>query len=85
MTDILHRVQSPQAEVILAQYERLAEKVRAVKQDIAVNQVLIHSVQSFLVRALESHRQALPEGDLYSESGSRQQQHVPAAVIRRRG
>ncbi|HBR49334.1 MAG TPA: hypothetical protein DEA71_04540 [Nitrospira sp.] len=85
LTDILHRVQSPQAEVILAQYERLAEKVRAVKQDIAVNQVLIHSVQSFLVRALESHRQALPEGDLYSESGSRQQQHVPAAVIRRRG
>jgi hypothetical protein len=27
----------------------------------------------------------LPEGDLYSELGSRQQHHVPAAVIRRQG
>lgn len=85
LTDILHRVQSPQARVILAQYERLAAKVRAVKQDIAANQVLIHSVQSFLFRALEAHRQSLPEGDLYSELGARQQHHVPAAVIRRQG
>ena len=85
ITDILHRVDSPQAAVILRQYEHLAEKVRAVKQDIAANQVLIHSVQSFLLRALEAHRQSLPEGDLYSDSGSRQQQHVPAAVIRRQG
>jgi FlgN protein len=85
VTEILHRVQSPQAGIILAQYERLADKVRAVKQDIAANQVLIHSVQSFLLRALDAHRQSLPEADLYSESGSRQQHHVPAAVVRRRG
>ncbi|HRI37830.1 MAG TPA: flagellar export chaperone FlgN [Nitrospira sp.] len=85
ITEILHRVQSPQTGVILEKYERLAEKVRAVKQDIAANQVLIHSVQSFLFRALEAHRQALPEGDLYSELGSRQQHQVPAAVIRRQG
>lgn len=85
VTEILHRVQSAQAGVILEQYERLAEKIRAVKQDIAANQVLIHSVQSFLFRALEAHRQSLPDGDLYSELGARQQHHVPAAVIRRQG
>ncbi len=85
VTEILHRVQSPEAGMILQQYERLAEKVRAVKQDIAANQVLIHSVQSFLLRAIDAHRQALPDGALYSESGSRQHQHVPAAVIRRQG
>jgi predicted transcriptional regulator len=85
VTEILHRAQCPQAGTMLQQYERLAEKVRTVKQDIAANQVLIQGVQSFLLRALEAHRQSLPEGDLYSESGSRQQQHVPAAVIRRQG
>lgn len=85
VTEILHRVQSAQAGVILEQYEH-AEKIRAVKQDIAANQVLIHSVQSFLfLRALEAHRQSLPDGDLYLELGARQQHHVPAAVIRRQG
>jgi hypothetical protein len=83
--EILHRAQSPQAGMILQQYERLAEKVRTVKQDIAVNQVLINNVQSFLLRAMEAHRQSLPAGDLYSESGGRQRNSVPAAVIRRQG
>ena len=83
--EILHRAQGPQAGMILQQYERLAEKVRAVKQDIAVNQVLINNVQSFLLRAMEVHRQSLPPGDLYSESGGRQQNSMPAAVIRRQG
>jgi predicted transcriptional regulator len=44
VTEILHRAQSPQTEIILQQYERLAERVRAVKQDIAANQVLIHKI-----------------------------------------
>jgi hypothetical protein len=85
LTEILHRVQSPQAGLILQQYERLADKVRTVKQDIAVNQLLIKNVQSFLVRAMEAHRQPPPGGDLYSMSGSQKQSSMPAALIRRQG
>lgn len=83
--EILQRAHGPQAGVILQQYEQLAEKVRSVKQEIAVNQVLINNVQSFLLRAMEVHRQSLPAGDLYSESGGRQHHSMPAAVIRRQG
>lgn len=83
--EILQRAQGAQAGMILRQYEQLAEKVREVKQDIAVNQVLINNVQSFLLRAMEVHRQSLPAGELYSESGGRQPHSMPAAVIRRQG
>lgn len=85
LTEILHRVQNPQAGVILQQYERLAEKVRAVKQDISVNQLLIKNIQSFLIRAMEAHRQPPKGEDLYTVSGCRSKMGVPAALIRQRG
>jgi FlgN protein len=85
LTEILRRTQSPQAGIILEQYERLAEKVRTVKHDIAVNQVLIKSVQSFLIRAMEAHRQPPPGDDLYTVSGSRSKSGMPAALIKRQG
>lgn len=85
LIDILRQAHSPQAEVILQQYERLADKVRAVKHDIAVNQLLIKNVQSFLIRALEAHRQPPPGEDLYTVSGSRSNSGMPAALIRREG
>ena len=85
LTEILRRTQSPQAGIILEQYERLAEKVRAVKHDIAVNQVLIKSIQSFLIRAMEAHRQPPPGDDLYTVSGSRSKSGMPAALIKRQG
>lgn len=85
LTEILRRTQSPQAGIILEQYERLAEKVRVVKHDIAVNQVLIKSVQSFLIRAMEAHRQPPPGDALYTVSGSRSNSAVSAALIKRQG
>ena len=85
LTEILHRVQIPQAGAILRQYERLAEKVRAVKQDISVNQLLIKNVQSFLIRAMEAHRQPAKGEDLYTVSGCRSKMSVPAALIKQRG
>lgn len=85
LTEILRRTQSPQAGTILEQYERLAEKVRTVKHDIAVNQVLIKNIQSFLIRAMEAHRQPPPGDDLYTESGSRSKSGVLATLIRRQG
>jgi FlgN protein len=85
LTEILRRTHSPQAGSILEQYERLAEKVRAVKHDIAVNQVLIKSVQSFLIRAMEAHHQPPPEDALYTVSGSRSNSGMSAALIKRQG
>lgn len=85
LTEILRRTQHPQAGIILEQYERLADKVRAVKHDIAANQLLIKNVQSFLIRAMEIHRQPPPGDDLYTMSGSRGHSIMPAALIRRQG
>jgi hypothetical protein len=85
LTEILRRIQSPQAGIILEQYERLADKVRAVKHDIEVNQLLIKNVQSFLIRAMEAHRQTPPGDDLYTVSGSRSQSGMRASLIRRQG
>lgn len=85
LTEILRRAQCPQGAGILQQYERLAEKVRAVKQDIAVNQLLIKNVQMFLVRAMEAHRQPPPGADLYSLSGAQKNSSMPAALIRLQG
>lgn len=85
ITEILHRVQSPQAGVVLQQYERLAEKARAMKQEISVNQLLIKNIQSFLIRAMEAHRQPLQGEELYSVSGHGSKRSMPAALIRRQG
>jgi len=85
LTNILQRTKSPQAQAILQQYERLAAQVRTVQQDIAVNQVLVNNIQSFLVRALEAHRQPAPESDVYSMFGGRNAGGTPATLIRRKG
>ena len=85
LTHILQRMKNPQAHAILQQYEQLAEQVRAVQQDIAVNQVLVKNIQSFLVRALEAHRQPAPENDVYSLLGGRNTSGMPAPLIRRKG
>ena len=85
LPDILRRTRSPKAGAILQQYERLAERVRTVQRDIAVNQLLVKNIQSFIVRALEAHRQPDPESDVYSISGGRNTGGTPAALIRRKG
>jgi hypothetical protein len=85
VTEILHRAQSPQTEIILQQYERLEERVRAVKQDIGVNQILINNVQSFLMRAAEAHRQGATEENLYSAPGARGLVASQAVLIERKG
>lgn len=85
VTEILHQTQDPQAGAILRQYEKLAEKVRSVKQDIGVNQILINNVQSFLMRAAEAHRQGATEEDLYSASGAPGLVSRQAVLIKRKG
>ncbi len=84
-TQILQRMKHPQTHAVLEQYERLAARVRTVQQDIAVNQVLVKNIQSFLARALEAHRQPAPESDVYSMLGGRNTSGMPATLIRRKG
>jgi uncharacterized membrane protein YheB (UPF0754 family) len=85
LPDILQRIKSSQALAGLELYERLADRVRAVQQDIAVNQLLVKNIQSFIVRALEAHRQTAPESDVYSKSGGRSSSGTPATLIRCKG
>lgn len=85
LPDILRRMKSPQADAVLQLYERLAERVRTVQRDIAVNQLLVKNIQSFIARALEAHRQPDPESDVYSISGGQNAGGAPAALIRRKG
>lgn len=85
LADILLRMKNPQAQAILQQYERLADRVRTVQQDIAVSQVLVKNIQSFIVRALEAHRQPASESDVYSMLGGRDIGGTPATLIRRKG
>lgn len=85
LAEIVYRTGNPQAGVILEQYEGLAKKVRAVKQDIEVNQLLIKNTQAFFIRAMEAHRQPELADDLYSVVGSQSKQTMPAALIRRQG
>ncbi len=85
LTEILRRVQSQQADLILKQYEGLAEKVRAVKQDIAVNQLLIKNVHGFLIRAADAHRERPQDEDLYSEYGVRGAGMRQAVLLTRKG
>lgn len=85
LPDILQRIESPQALAILEQYERLADRVRTVQQDIAVNQLLVKNIQSFIIRALEAHRQPASECDVYSISGGRSSSGTLATLIRRQG
>lgn len=85
LPDLLQRMKTPQAQAALERYERLADRVRTVQQDIAVNQLLVKNIQSFLVRALEAHRQSGLESDVYSISGARSTGGTPATLIRRKG
>ena len=85
LTEILYRTGSPEVGVILQQYERLAKKVRELKQDIEVNQLLIKNTQAFFMRAMDAHHQLVPGDDLYSVLGCRSKSNMPAALIRRQG
>lgn len=85
LTDVLHRSEGPGGEAVLRQYERLAEKARALKQDIAVNQLLIQNVQSFLTRAADVRRSGAQEDELYSASGVRGTIAGPAVLLKRQG
>ncbi len=85
LPDVLRRMKTPQAQAALERYERLADQVRTVQQDIAVNGLLVKNIQSFIVRALEAHRQPGPDSDGYSISGARNTGGTTATLIRRKG
>jgi len=66
-------------------HERLAAKVRALRQDTAVNEVLVAGIQTLCRKAMHLSREALPEQGTYSASGESQRAGIGGAMLRLRG
>jgi flagellar biosynthesis/type III secretory pathway chaperone len=66
-------------------HERLREKVRILRQDTAVNALLVAGIQTLCRKAMHLSMQALPEQGTYSSSGESQRVGVGGAMLRQRG
>lgn len=66
-------------------HERLTEKVRILRQDTAVNALLVAGIQTLCRKAMHLSVQALPEQGTYSSSGESQRVGVGGAMLRQRG
>lgn len=66
-------------------HERLTAKVRALRQDTAVNAVLIAGIQTLCRKAIHLSSEALPERGTYSSSGEPQRVGIAGAMLGQRG
>jgi flagellar biosynthesis/type III secretory pathway chaperone len=66
-------------------HERLTVKVRALRQDTAVNALLVAGIQTLCRKAMHLSRLALPEQGTYSSSGESQRVGTGGTMFRRRG
>lgn len=66
-------------------HERLTAKVRTLRQDTAVNALLVAGIQTLCRKAMHLSREALPEQSTYSPSGESQRAGVGGMMLRQRG
>jgi flagellar biosynthesis/type III secretory pathway chaperone len=66
-------------------HERLAAKVRALRQDTAVNALLVAGVQTLCRKAMHLSGEALPQQGTYSASGESQRVRIGGTMLRQRG
>lgn len=66
-------------------HERLTTKVRALRQDTAVNAVLVAGIQTLCRKAMHLTSEALPEQGIYSASGESQRVEIGGTMLRQRG
>ncbi|MDH4186928.1 MAG: flagellar protein FlgN [Nitrospira sp.] len=66
-------------------HERLAEKVRTVRQDTAMNALLVSGIQTLCRNAMHLSMKVLPEQGLYSSSGTSQRVGTGGIIMRQRG
>jgi len=66
-------------------HERLAEKVRVLRQETAVNGLLVAGIQTLCRKAMHLTGEALPKRDTYSASGESQRVGIGGTMLRQRG
>jgi flagellar biosynthesis/type III secretory pathway chaperone len=66
-------------------HERLAEKVRVLRQETAVNGMLVAGIQTLCRKAMHLTGEALPKRDTYSSSGESQRVGIGGTMLRQRG
>lgn len=66
-------------------HERLTAKVRALRQDTAVNALLVAGIQTLCRKAMYLSAEALPEQGTYSSSGESQRVGIGGSMFRQRG
>jgi len=66
-------------------HERLTAKVRALRQDTAVNALLVAGIQTLCRKAMHLSAEALPEQGTYSSSGESQRVGTGGSMFRQRG
>jgi len=66
-------------------HERLTAKVRALRQDTAVNAGLVAGIQTLCRKAMHLSSEALPEQGTYSSSGESQRAGIGGSILRQRG
>lgn len=82
---IIDRLDPQDKRAVERCHERLAAKVRALRQDTAVNALLVAGIQTLCRKAMHLSAEALPEQGTYSSSGESQRVGTGSAMFRQRG
>lgn len=82
---IIDRLDQREKQAVERCHERLAGKVRALRQDTAVNGLLVTGIQTLCRKAMHLTEEALPKRDTYSSSGESQRVGIGGTMLRQRG
>ncbi|MCX5724613.1 MAG: flagellar export chaperone FlgN [Nitrospirae bacterium] len=82
---VISRLDQPDKRNVERCHERLTAKVRALREDTAVNAVLMAGIQTLCRKAMHLSMEALPEQGIYSASGESQRVGLGGAMLRQRG
>ncbi len=85
LQDVIDRLDRREQQDIERCHERLAAKVRALRQETVVNEVLVAGIQTLCRKAMHLSIEALPERGTYSASGESQRAGIGGAMLRQRG
>ena len=82
---VIDRLDQPDKRDVERCHERLTGKVRALRQETAVNGLLVAGIQTLCRKAMHLTGEALPKRDTYSSSGESQRVEIGGTMLRQRG
>ena len=82
---IIDRLDQPDKREVERCHERLTAKVRALRQETAVNALLVAGIQTLCRKAMHLTGEVLPKQDTYSASGESQRVGLGGTMLRQRG